>query len=401
MSSIKPTTQSERLEVLDALRGFALFGILSANLYSFIGYNTYLPGEIALLPFWDRAVLFFIDWFIEGKFYSIFSILFGVGFALQTERFRSRGTNFSAFWIRRMIILTCIGLAHMYLVWNGDILTLYSLLGMLLPLFLNHSNRALLCWIIVLLLMPLFMHTVLYFSPELSFWGSLNRISSDLKAQWGYADLTLLEMRTSSSALEVFSVNVLYAIPRAMSYLMFGRYFHVMGLFLTGLLLARIWLPKIRGNEISVPNAAIWSGVVGLVTHFGYALIKGEYGWPSGFSEIGFILGVIYHIGATAFALAICMMVVYLWSSGRAKSVFQNLAILGRMALSNYIFQNVTAILLFFGYGLALMRKVPFASLPFFAFGILLIQWLFSRAWLMRFKQGPLEYVWRKLTYRP
>jgi len=400
MSTIKPTTASERIQVLDALRGFALFGILMANLYSFIGYNTYNPEEIPELPIADRGVLFFIDWFIEGKFYSIFSILFGVGFALQAERFSSSEISFANFWFRRMVVLCCFGLLHMYCVWNGDILTLYSLLGMLLPFFLGFSNKALFRWILVLLAFPIVMHTILYFTPESTFWGSLSRISTNLKAQWGYADLTLLEMRTSDSVLEVFSVNVLYAIPRAMSYLMFGRYFHVMGLFLIGLLLARIWLPKIRNKDISVPNSTIWLGILGLVTHFGYAFIKTSYGWPSGFSEIGFLLGVVYHIGATAFALAICMLVVYLWASGRAMLVYHNLAILGRMALTNYIFQNVTAIFLFFGYGFALMRKVPFSYLPIFAIGILAVQWIFSRFWLSRFKQGPLEFIWRKLTYQ-
>ena len=399
MSDIKPTTESERLEVLDALRGFALFGILFANLYSFIGYNTYSPDEVKFLPIIDRVMLFFIDWFIEGKFYSIFSILFGVGFALQAERFKSRNANFIAYWFKRMIVLCCFGLLHMYFIWNGDILTLYSLLGMLLPLFINTSNKALIKWILVMLAAPILMHTLLYFTPDWTFWGSLSRISQDLKAQWGFGDLTLLEMRTSDSTLEVFSVNVIYAIPRAMSYLMFGRYFHVTGLFLIGLLLARIWLPKIRSKTISTPKAAIWLGVLGLVTHIGYAVVKSKYGWASGFSETGFLLGMIYHVGATAFALGICMVFLNLWASGKAKTTYANLAILGRMALSNYIFQNVTAVLLFFGYGLALMRKVPFASLPLFAFGILVTQWLISRFWLKKFKQGPLEYIWKKLTY--
>ena len=400
MSELRPTHKSERLQVIDALRGFALFGILFANLYSFIGYNTYTPKEIINLPIGDRAVLFFIDWFVEGKFYSIFSILFGVGFALQAERFRSANANFSTFWFRRMIVLCCFGLIHMYCVWNGDILTLYSLLGMLLPLFLNFSNRALLRWALILLFIPILMYGILYYTQDAAFWGSLRQVSAGLQKQWGLTNLSLLEMRTSDSPKEVFSVNVLYAIPRGMSYLMSGRYFHVLGLFLIGLLLARQWLPKIRNKDISVPRAAIWFGALGLVTHFGYAFIKAKIGAGFALNQIGFVLMLVYNVGATAFALAIAMLIVYVWASDKAKFVFQNLAVLGRMALSNYIFQNVTAIILFFGYGFALMRKVPFASLPLFAFGILVTQWVFSRIWLSRFKQGPLEFIWKKLTYR-
>ncbi len=401
MSGIKPTIGSERLQVLDALRGFALFGILLANLYSFMGYNTYSPEEIVLLPILDRTVLFFIDWFVEGKFYGIFSILFGVGFALQVDRFRTADSNFSAFWFRRMIVLCCIGLLHMYLVWNGDILTLYSLLGMLLPMFLNLSDRTLLRWIVALLLIPLLIHGLLYLTQEASFWGSMRRFSSGLKTKWGFTDRSLLEMRTSDAVLEVFSVNVLQAIPRPMSYLMSGRYFQVLGLFLIGLLLARHWLPKIRNNDISVPTGAIWIGIIGLIASLGYALIKGAIGTPFALSEIGLIQGVIYHVGSTCLALGISMLLIYIWASGRAKFMFRNLALLGRMALTNYIFQNVTAVLLFFGYGFALMCEVPFAYIPLIAFGILAAQWAFGRLWLSRFKQGPLEFVWRKLTYRP
>lgn len=385
---------------MDALRGFALFGILAANLYSFMGYNTYSPEEIINLAFGDRAVLFLIDCFVEGKFYGIFSILFGFGFALQAERFQQADANFKRFWRRRMLILIGIGLLHMFFVWNGDILTLYGFLGLFLPLFLSRSDRSLLWWIGVLLTIPVLIHLLLYFTPDASFWGSMSRLSTDLKAQWGYGEKSLLEMRTSDLAIEVFSINVLKAIPRPMSYLISGRYFQVLGLFLIGLLLARTWIPQIRKPEITTPSAAIWLGVIGLVCSFGYAVTKWIAGSAYSVDGFGLFQGFIYHLGSSSLALGIAMLIVKLWASGRMKAVFGNLALLGRMALTNYILQNVTAIFLFFGYGLALMRKLPFVYLPLFALGILTLQWFFSRAWLSRFRQGPLEYLWRKLSYR-
>ncbi len=400
MSGIRPTTSRERLVVVDALRGFALFGILFANLYSFIGYNTYTPEEILALPIPDKAVLFFIDWFVEGKFYSIFSILFGVGFALQADRFSSTNDSFFAFWYRRMFVLCGLGLFHMYFVWNGDILTLYAVLGLLLPLFIHTSNKVLLRWIIVLLTLPLLLYCIVYMTSDASFWGSMRQISDHLRAQWGFSDLTLLEMRTSDQNIEVCAVNVLYAIPRPMSYLMSGRYFHVLGLFLIGLLLARLWIPKIRGTNITVPRSSIWLGIVGLICSFAYAMTKLVMGSGYELNTLGIVQVIVYNVGSTSLALGIAMAFVSLWVSGRAKSAFKNLAVLGRMALTNYIVQNVIAVLLFFGYGLALMREVPFAYLPFFAFGILLFQAVFSRLWLKRYKQGPLEFLWRKLTYR-
>ncbi len=399
MSVIQPTTSAERLIVLDALRGFALFGILFANLYSFIGYNTFSPNEILALPIADKTVLFFIDWFVEGKFYGIFSILFGVGFALQAERFQSNEVSFYSYWFRRMVVLCFMGLLHMYCIWNGDILTLYSLLGMLLPLFLGLSNQILTRWIIALLIMPLVTYTTYYLHPDAHFWATIRDISTDLKVSWGYKELSLLEMRTSDSPIEVFSINVIKAIPRATSYLLTGRYFHVLGLFLIGLVLARQWLPRIRSNDISVPKGAIWFGVIGLICSFTYAYTKLVMG--SGFetNNMGIIQVIAYNIGSTSLALGIAMTFLYWWASGRAMGILKNLAVLGRMALSNYIFQNITAIFLFFGYGFALMRKVPFSALPFFAFGILIVQWIISKIWLRYNKQGPLESIWKKLSY--
>ena len=399
MTDLKPTLSSERIRILDSIRGFALFGILFANLYSFIGYNTFTNEELFALNSSNKAVLFFIDWFIEGKFYSIFSILFGLGFALQAERFRTRNGSFTSYWFKRMIVLLCFGLIHMTCIWNGDILTLYSLLGLLLPFFLPLSNKILIRWILILLATPMFIHTLLYLTPDSSFWGLLSRISQNLKAAWGYGDLSLLEMRTSDNPNEVFAINVLSSIPRAMSYLMYGRYFKVLGLFLIGIVLARTWIPRIRNKDVILPNGILWIGLFGFVTSFFYAYIKFKYGMVSAFTKIGFLHGIIYHSGTALFALFISLMIVKYWVTGKSQVFFLNLAILGRMALSNYLFQNVTAVILFFGYGFALMREVSFASLPLFAFGILLIQWIFSRIWLNNFKQGPLEIIWKKLAY--
>ena len=209
--------------------------------------------------------------------------------------------------------------------------------------------------------------------------------------EWGYAELSLLEMRTSSDVSEVGAINILQAIPRAMSYLMTGRYFHVLGLFLIGILLTRIWLPKIKNKTITVPTSAILFGVLGLIFSFAYAWTKLEMGSGYELNALGVFQVIVYNVGSTTLALGIAMLFLYWWALGKVQSLFQNLAMLGRMALTNYIFQNITAVIIFFGYGFALMGKVPFSYLPLFAIGILLSQWLFSRFWLGKFKQGPLE----------
>ena len=398
MFEVQPTTAKERYQVLDALRGFALFGILAANLYSFFGYNALASDEIIALPLADRGVLFFIDWFIESKFFSLFSILFGIGFGLQAARMDGAPSYFRAYWYRRMFVLLTIGLIHMVFIWIGDILTLYALLGMLLPLFLNLSDRALIRWIACLLAAPIVIFFVNWFTSESVFWGSLSRYSAELKIELGFGDLSLLEMNTSESAREVFFANVLAVIPRPMSYLVSGRYPQVFALFLIGLLLSRR-LPGLITNRIPLTRTMLAAFLVGILCSLAYAWTKAASGSYFSLTPVGAVQAVVLHIGAPLLALGLGWAFLAVWHCAPESGFFRHLATLGRMALTNYLFQTSVSIVLFFGYGLGLMGVLPYSVLPFFALGILFCQWLFSHYWLKTRAQGPLESIWKRLAY--
>ena len=389
MQAIQPTVLRERIEVLDALRGFALFGILLANLYSFFGYNTLAPEEIVALPNADRGVLFFIDWFIESKFFGLFSILFGIGFGLQAARMADRPGFFQTYWYRRMFILVTIGLLHMVFVWIGDILTLYALLGMLLPLFLNVSDKALIRWIVCLLLAPIAIFFLTYATSEAAAWGALRQFSTELKTD---------EMRTSDSWREVFFANALGVIPRPMSYLLSGRYPQVFGLFLIGLLLSRR-LPDIVSSKIPLNRWMAAAFLFGLLCSLAYAWTKLTTGSYYSLTPAGAMQAVVLHLGAPPLSLAIGWAFLQAWHRASESRFFHYLSTLGRMALTNYLFQTTVSVLLFFGYGFGLMRELPYSVLPLVALGILLCQWLLSHFWLARWPQGPLETVWKRLAY--
>lgn len=398
MSIVQPTTTRERYEVLDALRGFALFGILLANLYSFFGYNTLTPDEILALPVADRGVLFFIDWFIESKFFGLFSILFGIGFGLQAARMDRAPSFFRAYWYRRMLVLLVIGLLHMVFVWIGDILTLYALLGMLLPLFIDLSDRALVRWVVGLLAAPIAIFFVTWLTSDASFWSSLSRYSAELKVELGFGDLSLLEMSTSDSPREVFFANALAVIPRPISYLLSGRYPQVFGLFLIGLLLSRR-LPDILTRRIPLSRTLLVGFLIGLVCSLAYAWTKATSGSYYSLTAFGAVQAVVLHIGAPLLSLGIGWAFLRIWHSAAEAGVFNGLATLGRMALTNYLFQTTLSAVLFTGYGLSLMGQLPYSLIPLFALAILLCQWLLSHFWLQRWPQGPLEIVWKRLAY--
>lgn len=397
-NTLQPTRASERVELLDAMRGFALVGILLANLTSFAGFHLLAFENAQALPAADRAVLFAIDWLVEGKFYALFSVLLGMGFALQFERAKRAKADFLTLWYRRMAVLLAFGLVHLLFIWHGDILTLYSLLGMSLPLFSRLTTRQLVWAVLALLTLPLGIHAVVATTQDAAFWRSSSECMAETKRAWGYGALTSFEMLTSTTPLEVLAANALGAMQRPMAYLQTGRIPQVLGQFLLGLLIARVYLSRYQGGE-SLPRTWIVTGAIGILVSAGYAWIKAYTGAAFSLDRLGQLQGVIYHAGSTLLVLGYVGGLATAWRSRGLRRLLQPLAVLGRMALSNYVLQSIICVLLFYGYGLAWMGRLSFAAIPVLAATVLVLQWWFSRLWLRAISQGPLEYVWRKLSY--
>src|SRR5215207_3843161 len=152
-----PVSQNERADILDVLRGFALFGVMLDNLFGFTGWGFFTQPMREALPTWpaDGLLGLLEIAFVHGKFYSLFSMLFGIGFSIILIRNEQKGINPFKVFYRRLIILMLFGAAHLFLFWEGDILFLYALVGLCLPLFRKCSDRALLIWAIALIASPL------------------------------------------------------------------------------------------------------------------------------------------------------------------------------------------------------------------------------------------------------
>src|SRR6185436_15793771 len=157
MNSATPVLNEERADILDVLRGFALLGILVNNIRGFSGYMYLSPKYQDALPtsFPDNILELLQFVFVEGKFYSIFSLLFGVGFSIILTRTAQKGIQSLKIFYRRLAILIVFGLIHTLLIWEGDILLLYGLIGLLLPLFINFSVKQLLVLATMLILSPI------------------------------------------------------------------------------------------------------------------------------------------------------------------------------------------------------------------------------------------------------
>src|SRR5215212_1744669 len=157
-----PVPNQDRSQILDVLRGFALLGILLDNIFGFTGWAYFSQAQREALPTWPADGILGLSElaFVKGKFYSLFSLLFGIGFSIILMRNEQKGLNPLKIFYRRLFILLIIGAGHLFFLWEGDILVLYALLGMLLPLFRKCSNRALLIWAGILILSPMLIDVV-------------------------------------------------------------------------------------------------------------------------------------------------------------------------------------------------------------------------------------------------
>ena len=216
--------EKKRYIILDALRGFAILGIILAN---FPEFSLWTFADAASHTAGDRVVQALLTFFVDGKFYTLFSLLFGMGFAIQLENAEGRLRTF----YRRMVVLLVIGLVHLIFLWSGDILMLYASMGMLLPLFRKLPTKGLLAAAAFFLILPVISDALL---------GT--RLSDPIEAaQWricGVYGITEANFGTwladARSYREVFQFLQQGAVERMWEFVSSYRYFKVLGLFLTG-----------------------------------------------------------------------------------------------------------------------------------------------------------------------
>ncbi|PLW98991.1 MAG: hypothetical protein C0591_03455 [Marinilabiliales bacterium] len=399
-----PVPKKERIQYLDILRGIAILFILVANI-------RYLSGEY-FIPELQKAamknasfdhvleILAFI--FVDGKFYSIFSILFGIGFAVQYQRMNKDDKVFVPFFRRRMLGLLLIGSVHLFLIWLGDILTLYALLGFILVWFRHFSNKRLLIWTGVLLVMPVFHWLAMYltdnFYPEYFFRLNkelLNTAGIELNLNGSDPGIDRTEYLAISNLKQLLEVNIFMPLLRLGMILMEGRMFKVLALFLLGVWAGRQILERnILSNTALLKKTMLVGFFIGIPMNLLRAWVK--YSHLSGDHWIASEY-VFNALALTPMAIGYCAAIALM-----VKDRPQWLgwfAPIGRTALSNYLFQSLICIFIFYGVGLGYGGKLGYSAVVLFA--LLLFGWqiIFSTIWLRYFRFGPVEWLWRQLTY--
>lgn len=398
---LTPTTTGERLDVLDILRGFALLGILLVNMgifsFPFLAQITGTPrGDGAL----DRVAEFAVTWLATGKFYPLFSLLFGAGMALQMARIEEHGGRVGRFMARRLLILTGFGLLHALLIWNGDILFVYGLVGLALVLFRRLEPRQLLIWAGVLFALPVTLDLMNAVSTALlgSFtFGTtpdfgLNAFLLDLQKR-------AIEVYGSGTWGEIFVWRAIEWLIFTLVSLFGGQWLVLLALFIVGMYFVK------RGNlqdavrHLPTFRRGLRVGLgIGLPANFLIALVFTSAG-DLLTSPLFNLAQIALWIVGPLLTIGYISAVVLLTQSETWRRRLAPLAAAGRIALSNYIMQSVVCTLIFYSYGLGLYGQVgAFAGLLLSVI-IWLAQVLLSVLWLRRFRFGPLEWLWRTLTY--
>jgi uncharacterized protein len=394
-----PVQPHERIQVIDIIRGFALLGILIINMNFFSNPIIYLNimGENISHNIWDKIIIGVEKLLVEGKFYSMFSFLFGLGFMIFVERASKRVRRPTLLFYRRVLILLVIGLIHAFLIWSGDILVSYALLAFLLPIFHKRKPNTILIWALILLLLAVM---IVGFSVYLvNVAGAENykaymtdfmkqielQVNNSLYAygQGTYADIINQRIYDTLFMYE----NILFT------------FFLIFPMFLLG-----VWAGKkqifynLEDNIIFIKKLWFGSLIIGismsLLKYFSELMID-----PYLASKWDVISMVGRIFGDPGLCIFYMSSIILLCRNQTWLKRLSPLAKAGRMALSNYLFQSIVATLIFYSFGLGLYGKIGPAVGLIITIVIFSTQLVLSKIWFNKFRYGPMEWLWRTLTY--
>ena len=399
---VPPTAPTDRIPVLDALRGLALFGIFLMNLAVFTGFIFMPPADMASLPTAaiDRPIALVMVWLAYGKFYSLFSLLFGIGFALQLDSALRNGDTRLSRFKRRLAVLLLIAFVHLTFIWEGDILALYAMIGFLLIPCRRFSQRQLILAAAILVATPIAQQALIVASH-----GALDPGAPLLEAgkRWQLAmglgaDVEPYPFLTTASLREALWFQLSGFWFRYADLLSTGRPFKVLAVFLLGLWAGRSGI--LRDLDASTPllmRVRRWGYIVGLPSALLQAMLLLTGTDP--LSPASIVEAAAYALGMVPLALAYAAHVSLLWRRQAWRDRLSLVIPAGRMALTNYLSQTFIAIALFYGIGLGLMGKVGPTLWPVITVAVVGLQCAASWWWLARYRFGPMEWLWRAATY--
>lgn len=352
-----------RIEVADALRGIAVAGIILFHAREHFNlYWSGLDNVRAGFGAWEEYVAEAMGFLLSGKMYAIFALLFGLSFFIQSDNQAQRGRDFSARFAWRMVLLFAIGLVNAAF-YNGDVLTYYALFGLLLIPIGKLPNGWVWAIAALLFIQPLELYQ--YFSGQTLSLRGIEGVE------------TLYTTLATGSFIESARMSVVYGPIGSFAWgLEHGRATQTLLMFVLGMLAGRYRLFYDEGR-----NRRIWGGL----------LVAGILGtWLVPFEAMRNLMT----------ATVIVAAVVLLWYGWPGfRRALHGMTFFGRMSLTNYLLQSLLGGAIFYNWGLGLYRHVDVIYGTLAGVGIILVQYAFCRHWLRRHSHGPVEWLWKKLTW--
>ncbi len=393
MSNIDaPVSERERLDYLDILRGFAVLAIFVVNIkamfqpFPFYGNATLWAGE------YDKTVAAFQAFLVEDKWRTIFTALFGAGLALIAEKASARGVGSLGLITRRLFFLLIFGVIHLILMWMGDILTIYALTGFLAMWFRNAAAKTLRVWFIICLIIAFVWNGAFAIMP-----AEIPEVRAEVEPMlWG-TDPGYIEEATQT-ALSGVGAQIASRIDQAgefmLMYFLFGGFWlQTLAIMLAGMWAYRTGYLAGKASLSTYVKAGVIGAVIAIAIDTTRWLTLEGQGWTfDAFSWTQPLNMLDGYAGAVAWSGVIGALVKLGWSARAFGAA-------GRMAFSNYIACTLVGTTLAGGHGAGLFGSVTNLQLM----GIVLATWIailiWSPLWLARYRFGPLEWLWRSLTY--
>ncbi|TDI60643.1 MAG: DUF418 domain-containing protein [Alphaproteobacteria bacterium] len=398
---MNPILSHERVHLLDVLRGLAIFGMFTVNMtVDSFWADTYRTSELASLDF---IALVLVDLFAKGKFITIFSFLFGIGFFVQMERASARGVNATAFYIRRSTGLLIIGVLGLAFTLNSWILVDYAIFGLGLLLFLNRSPRTILMAGIALILLANIFGWII---PDYLEQLENPALVVEQTAPEGAQPTSPTEMSEDAvlregDFLQISSYGLLHLWEAFTDWRYYASELRLLGIMLLGLYVARlgaVWDSDVR--RVLARKALPWLIAIGFSGCLVW-VVMADFGVGDKTSAVYLILPKIaaWPIGMPMLGLGYAVAIALLIEREKWRKWLMPMAAVGRMALTNYLFTALIAAFIGFSWGLGLYGKISVSQSLLLVLIIFPIQVLASRWWMARYVFGPAEWLWRSFTY--
>ncbi|EGA89257.1 hypothetical protein GPDM_11260 [Planococcus donghaensis MPA1U2] len=379
--NLQPVSTNERIKAIDLMRGFALLGILLINMLAFHSPLSYIDPYKWFNGSVNEGIYLVIDIFIQASFYPLFAMLFGYGLAMQYMRAEAIGQPFTPLALKRLTVLLLFGVVHAFLIWYGDILITYAIMGFLLIGLIRLPSSWLMSFGAVIYAVPHLLMLVILFIAA----------TADPNTYVGYMEIeNSIQSYQSGSFAEIFSqrladwsyrnngIGFVFLVFTILPFLMFGA-------------AAAKW----RLIERTQEKRKLWLFLAIVPLLIGLALKSSPYIFDSNYAFV--YLQDLF--GGPLVSIGYATLIALMAQKQSLQKLFSPIAKVGSMSLTTYITQSVLATLIFYSYGLGLYGKVDLLTGTLIAFGIFVVQLIFAELWFEKFSRGPLEILWRKWTY--